>query len=191
MFLIIYEWGTNIVLTFQRFIQAENNLMKKLYIVRHAKSSWGDFTTPDFDRPLNDRGKKDAPEMAKRLLDKKITIDLFISSPAKRAKSTCKAFCKVYDRNKEEIVLIDELYHASVETFNKVVSAIDDQFGSAAVFSHNPGITDFVNSLVKDVTIDNMPTCAIFAVEIEGDSWAAFLSAGKKFLFVDYPKLES
>lgn len=165
--------------------------MKKLYMVRHAKSSWGDFTTPDFDRPLNDRGKKDAPEMAKRLLDKKTVLDVFISSPAKRAKSTCNAFCKVYDRHKEEIVLIDALYHASVETFNRVVSAIDDKFKSAAIFSHNPGITDFVNTLVKDVHIDNMPTCAIFAVEIEGDSWAEFLSSTKKFLFVDYPKLES
>lgn len=165
--------------------------MKKLYMVRHAKSSWGDFTTPDFDRPLNDRGKKDAPEMAKRLLDKGATIDVFISSPAKRAKSTCKAFCKVYDRDKDEIIFVDELYHASVETFNKVVSAIDDKWDAAIIFSHNPGITDFVNTLVNDVSVDNMPTCAIFAVEIEADSWSGFLAAGKKFLFVDYPKLGS
>src|SRR5688572_28064890 len=128
--------------------------MKKLYIVRHAKSSWGDFTTPDFDRPLNDRGKKDAPEMAKRLLDKGAAIDIFISSPAKRAKSTCKAFCKVYDRDKDEIMFVDELYHASVETFNKVLSAIDDKWDAAIIFSHNPGITDFVNTLVNDVSID-------------------------------------
>lgn len=165
--------------------------MKRLYIVRHAKSSWGDFTTPDFDRPLNDRGKTDAPEMAKRLVSKKVSIDVFISSPAKRAKSTCKAFCKVYDRDKDEIVLIEELYHASVETFNKVVSKISDRFDSAAIFSHNPGITDFVNTLVADVHIDNMPTCAVFAVEIQSDKWSDFLMVDKKFLFIDYPKLES
>ncbi len=165
--------------------------MKRLYMVRHAKSCWGDFTTPDFDRPLNDRGKRDAPEMAKRLLDKNAAIDVFISSPAKRAKSTCKEFCKVYNKDKDKIVFIDELYHASVETFNKVVSAIDDRFGSAAVFSHNPGITDFVNSLVNTVQIDNMPTCAIFAVEIETAHWKDLLSANKKILFVDYPKLGS
>ena len=165
--------------------------MKKLYIIRHAKSSWGDFTTPDFDRPLNDRGKRDAPEMARRLLQKKITIDVFISSPAKRAKSTCKAFCKAYERDSDEIICINELYHASVETFNKVASTIDDQFQSAAIFSHNPGITDFVNGLVKDVHIDNMPTCAVFAVGIEATSWKDFLSADKNFLFADYPKLVS
>lgn len=160
-------------------------------MVRHAKSSWDDFTTPDFDRPLNDRGKKDAPEMARRLSDKKIEIDVFISSPAKRAKSTCKAFCKVYNRDKEEIVFVEELYHASVETFNKVASSINDAFESAIIFSHNPGITDFVNTLVKDVTIDNMPTCAIFAVEADTNSWTDFLAAPKKLLFIDYPKLGS
>jgi phosphohistidine phosphatase len=157
-------------------------------MIRHAKSSWGDFTTPDFDRPLNDRGKKDAPEMGRRLFDKKLSIDVFISSPAKRAKTTCKLFCKLYGRDKEEIVFIDELYHATVETFNKLVSRIDDGFESAAIFSHNPGITDFVNTLVADVHIDNMPTCAIFAVEIQAGSWKDFLTVEKKFLFVDYPK---
>lgn len=165
--------------------------MKKLYVVRHAKSSWGDFTTPDFDRPLNDRGKKNAPEMAKRLLDKKTDIDVFISSPAKRAKSTCKAFCKVYDRDDAEIVFINELYHASVETFNKVTVSIDDNFQSAIIFSHNPGITDFVNSLVNNVHIDNMPTCGVFAVEAEAESWADFFDSPKRLLFVDYPKLLS
>lgn len=165
--------------------------MKRLYMVRHAKSSWGDFTTPDFERPLNDRGKKDAPEMAKRLLNKKISIDVFISSPAKRAKSTCEAFCKVFDRVKEDILFIEELYHASADTFNKIINKIDDRFQSAAMFSHNPGITDFVNGLIKDVAIDNMPTCAIFAVEIDSDKWSDFLSVNKRFLFVDYPKLGS
>lgn len=165
--------------------------MKKLYIVRHAKSSWGDFTTPDFDRPLNDRGKKDAPEMAKRLLDKKIEIDIFISSPAKRAKTTCKEFVNVFDRDKDEIVFIDDLYHASVETFNRVVIGINDKFKSAILFSHNPGITDFVNTLTTEVQIDNMPTCAVFAVEIETNNWSEFLKAKKKYLFIDYPKLSS
>lgn len=162
--------------------------MKKLYMVRHAKSSWGDFTIADFDRPLNERGKRDAPEMAQRLYNKKVELDVFISSPAKRAKSTCKAFCKVYKREKDEIVFVDELYHASVDTFNKVVCTIDNQYQSAIIFSHNPGITDFVNSLVENVHIDNMPTCAIFAVEFEGDTWKDFLTTNKKFLFVDYPK---
>ena len=68
--------------------------MKKLYLIRHAKSSWKDITLDDFDRPLNKRGKTDAPFMAQKLKDKNIYPDIIISSPAKRAKSTAKAFKK-------------------------------------------------------------------------------------------------
>ena len=162
--------------------------MKKLYIVRHAKSSWGNFTTPDFDRPLNDRGKRHAPMMAKRLLDSKTQIDVFISSPAKRAKKTCQAFVEVYKRKKDEIVFVDELYHAPVGTFFNTVAAIDDRYDSAAIFSHNPGITDFVNALNSGTTVDNMPTCAVFAVAADCTTWADFEVASKKFLIFDFPK---
>jgi phosphohistidine phosphatase len=162
--------------------------MKKLFIVRHAKSSWGDFTTPDFDRPLNDRGKKDAPMMAKHLLKNKQEIDVFVSSPAKRARKTCQAFVEVYDRKKDEIVFVEQLYHASVETFFKTVDSLDDQHQSAAIFSHNPGITDFVNALHSGTVIDNMPTGAVFAVSMESDSWKDFSTAKKTFLSFDYPK---
>lgn len=162
--------------------------MKTLYLIRHAKSSWGDFSLPDFERPLNERGKKDAPEMAKRLLNKKVIIDAFVSSPAKRAKKTCRLFCAEYEFNEEKIIFIDQLYNASVETFFKVAESLEDKYDRVAVFSHNPGITDFVNRLCKDVMIDEMPTCAIFAVEIATESWKDFRNAEKKFLFFDYPK---
>lgn len=162
--------------------------MKKLFIVRHAKSSWGDFTIPDFDRPLNDRGKRDAPMMAKRLLNKDIEIDLFVSSPAKRAKKTCQAFCEVYKRDKDEILFVEELYHASVETFFKTIASLKNKYDAVAIFSHNPGITDFVNALQTGKLVDNMPTCAVFEVEIEAGSWADFATAKKNFISFDFPK---
>jgi len=165
--------------------------MKNLYIIRHAKSSWGDFSTPDFDRPLNERGKKDAPEMAKRLLNRNVSIDQFVSSPAKRAQKTCKAFCEVFNYPKDKILFIDELYHAPAETFKSVIKGLDNQYNAVAIFSHNPGITDFVNSLVVGVKIDNMPTCAVFAVSAATNSWADFFKGERKFLFIDYPKLTS
>ena len=77
--------------------------MKQLLLIRHAKSDWNDASLSDFDRPLNNRGKTDAPVMAKRLLDKKVKIDLFISSPAKRAKKTASIFAKEYDIKKDKI----------------------------------------------------------------------------------------
>lgn len=162
--------------------------MKTLYIIRHAKSSWGDFTTPDFDRPLNDRGKKDAPVMAGRLRDRDREINIFISSPARRAMKTCKAFCKEYNYDEDKILFKDELYHASVETFYKVISSIDDNHKNAAVFSHNPGITEFINSLATDVQIDNMPTCGIFGISVNSNYWNEFKTAEKKCILFDYPK---
>jgi len=162
--------------------------MRYLYIVRHAKSSWSNISLPDFERPLNDRGKKDAPEMAKRLLKRKIKIDAFVSSPAKRAKKTAKSFCEEYKIPAKKIILDNNLYEASKETFYEVVSNFHDTNKSVALFSHNPGITEFVNSLISDVKIDNMPTCGIFGVEINSGKWKEFMDAQKKFLFFDYPK---
>ena len=162
--------------------------MKSLYIIRHAKSSWGDFTQPDFERPLNERGKRDAPVMAKRLLDAGITIDRFISSPAKRAHKTCKFFCETFGVKEDDIKLVADLYHASSPVFYEVVSAIPDKYNSAAIFSHNPGITDFVNSFELNVKIDNMPTCSIFGVRIAADSWKNFSVSKKEYLFFHFPK---
>lgn len=162
--------------------------MKTVYIIRHAKSSWSDTTMSDFDRPLNERGKKDAPAMAEKLLEKKIKIDAFITSPAKRAKKTCLAFSKIYGADKDDIFLVDELYNAVERRFYEIISGLDDKFKRVAIISHNPGISDFVNSLIPSVKIDNMPTCAVFAVEIDVERWADFNTSTKKFLFFDYPK---
>jgi len=163
-------------------------MMKSLIIVRHAKSSW-DLSTPnDFDRPLNDRGKKDAPAAAKRLVKKNVEIDAFISSPAKRARKTAKHFIKEYNRGKDEIILVAELYQAHAASFYDVIRNLDDSYNNVAIFSHNPGVTDFVNTLTE-VHIDNMPTCGIFAVKCDIDRWADFKDAAKQFWFFDYPKL--
>ena len=160
--------------------------MKTLLIVRHAKSSWNDHTLSDFDRPLNDRGQKDAPEMAERLVKRKVPIDMFVSSPAKRAKKTALAFTKAYGRDKDEIVFVESLYHATENEFFNVISQLPETANSAAVFSHNPGITDFVNRLT-DIRVDNVPTCGVFAVTFDGQ-WQSFKQTPKQFLFFDYPK---
>ncbi len=164
--------------------------MKTLFIIRHAKSSWEIATLNDFDRALNERGKKDAPIMAQRLLDKKITIDSFVSSPAKRAKKTAEFFCTSYKKNKEDIIFISALYHAELKTFFEVVEQLDDDINSVAIFSHNPGITEFANQLVGDARIDNIPTCGIFAVQINITKWKDFTKTKKDLLFFDYPKME-
>jgi phosphohistidine phosphatase len=161
--------------------------MKQLLIIRHAKSSW-DFTSlSDFDRELNDRGHKDAPAMAKRLIDKSIFIDAFISSTAVRAFTTAKYFANAYQLKEKDIKPFNELYHASADTIFDVIAKTGDELQSIAVFTHNPGVTDFVNMLTT-TQIDDMPTCGIFAVKVHCDSWANFKDAKKEFWFFDYPK---
>jgi phosphohistidine phosphatase len=161
--------------------------MKTLLLIRHAKSSWEQPDLSDFDRPLNERGKKDAPEMAKRVKEKGIEIDHLLSSTAKRAKKTAKYFAEEFGFKKEDIKLVEELYGATQSEFLQAVKDIDDKYKTVALFSHNPGITDFASSLTN-VRIDDMPTCAVFALQIETDSWKDFQNAEKNFLFFDYPK---
>lgn len=165
-----------------------SNGEKTLLIIRHAKSSWDIGTQSDFERSLNDRGKRDAPMMAQRIKDRNILIDAFVASPAKRAKKTAEYFIETYDRKKEEIVFIPQLYHATTTVFFDVAQTLDDQFNTVAIFSHNPGITDFVNLLIKNVRLDNMPTCGVFAIKLKDKSWKNFSTAAKEFLFFDYPK---
>lgn len=164
--------------------------MKHLILVRHAKSDWGNPQLDDFDRPLNDRGKKDAPAMAHRLLDKKINIDGFIASPAKRARKTATVFASVYKKDADEIILRDELYMAGTTVFKEVVATADNSFKSIAIFSHNPGITDYANQLTE-TRIDNIPTCGVFCVKADCTSWKDFATAKKEFWFFDYPKAGS
>lgn len=162
--------------------------MKTLLLVRHAKSSWDLATLNDFDRSLNERGKKDAPLMAQRLLDRKIDINIFVSSPAKRAKKTAELFCSIYKKDKEQIIFVPALYHASLNTFFEVVTQLNDDYNCVAIFSHNPVITEFVNQLVENVTIENMPTCGVFAVKTSIIKWKEFSTSKKELLFFDYPK---
>jgi phosphohistidine phosphatase len=160
--------------------------MKSILLVRHAKSSW-DFNVEDFDRPLNHRGETDAPAMAKRLLKRDIKIDAFVSSPAKRAFTTAAFFAEAYDRKKKSIIVVPNLYDAAVEDFYNTITNLDNEFKTIALFSHNPGITAFAKRLGCGA-IDDMPTCAIFAVKADIKKWEDFVSGRKEFWFFDYPK---
>ena len=160
--------------------------MKHLLLVRHAKSDWGNPDLEDFDRPLNSRGKKDAPVMAQRLLDRKIRIDAFISSPAKRAAKTAKYFANAYSLKKKDILFKQELYLAQPEAFMAVISGIIDNVDTVAIFSHNEGITDFANQLTH-TRIDNIPTSGVFGIKIHCNHWYEFKQSEKEFWFFDYP----
>jgi len=161
--------------------------LKQLIIIRHAKSDQSFFGN-DFERPLNERGRSDAPVMAKRLLDKNPKIDALISSPAVRAKQTAESFAKTLKMPATEIIFISALYHAPSNIFYEVVAGLSNDLTSVVLFSHNPGITHFVNSLNTSANIDNMPTCGIFAISADITNWADIDKGKKEFLFFDYPR---
>jgi len=96
-------------------------------------------------------------------------------------------FAEAYGKNKKDILLFPELYHAPEEIFYQVITKLPDNSNTVALFSHNPGITDFINSLTN-TRIDNMPTCGIFAIKTEIKEWRSFRDGEKEFWFFDYPK---
>ena len=162
--------------------------MKILLLIRHAKSSWALSDQKDFDRPLTERGLHDAPEMARRLLERPLSIDAFVSSPAERARQTATLMIREWKKGKAPALsYINSLYLAEPEMIERVVMRLDNGLNSVAIVSHNPGITDFVNRLTS-VRIDHMPTCAVYAVRVHTDNWKEFSKAEKEFLFFDYPK---
>lgn len=161
--------------------------MKTLYLVRHAKSFWGDQSLADFDRPLNKRGKKDAPFMGELLNDKGIVPDLIISSPAKRAKKTSTEIAEKLNYPKRKVIFNDELYDASSKDILHVVKSIDEQNNSAMIFGHNPGLT-LLNNFISNKYIDNIPTCGIVALNFEL-KWSEIDKFSCKQVFFEYPKL--
>ncbi len=126
--------------------------------------------------------------MAHRLVNRAVTIDAFVSSPAKRAKKTAELFASGMGADKKDILFIDQLYHATPPVFFDTIAGMADTVQCMAIFSHNPGITDFVNML-DTIRTDNMPTCAVFAVKADISSWKEFEQAKKEFWFFDYPKI--
>ncbi len=161
--------------------------MKVLYLVRHAKSSWDDETLADIDRPLNKRGKKDAPEMGERLKRQNIQPDLLISSPAKRARATAKKIAKKIEYPKEKIKIEEEIYEGEPDQYLELLKNISDHYPSVMVFGHNPGITEFSNALCG-VQIHNIPTCGIVSIHFEINEWQQIDYNKGKLVFFDYPK---
>jgi phosphohistidine phosphatase len=160
--------------------------MKTIYLVRHAKSSWEDPKLVDFNRPLNTRGKKDAPFMGVQLNNKQIEPDLILASPAKRAKKTAQAIAEKISYPAKNILFKDEFYEASEKTLLDIIKKIDERFDSVMVFAHNPGLTQ-LNNLISNNYIENIPTCGVVALECN-KKWSEIGKNSCKLLFFDYPK---
>jgi phosphohistidine phosphatase len=160
-------------------------VMKKLYLIRHAKSNWKDMTLDDFDRPLNKRGRKDAPFMAQKLKEKDIYPDYLISSPAIRAKSTAKTFKEIF-QFKKKISYIDSIYHAEVHEIEDIIKNLDNRYDTVFLFAHNPTLNEFIEEHLN--IYENIPTCGVVGIGFDCKHWKDVLKSSKEMLLFDYPK---
>ena len=161
--------------------------MKRLYVIRHAKSSWSDPTLGDFERPLNKRGKRDAPSMGARLKKDGAKPDMIVSSPARRAAKTARAIAKALEFPAKKIVEEMTIYEASLHSLVAVVRGLPDDCGEVVLVGHNPGFSDLAGFLASDSSI-YMPTCAVCCVDLEIESWADVSGGLGRVVSYDYPK---
>jgi phosphohistidine phosphatase len=159
--------------------------MKKLVIIRHAKSDWQDTTIDDFDRPLNDRGLKDAPFIGKFLKEKDLEPDLIISSPAKRAITTAEFIAKEVGYEKA-ITPNQYIYEAYVNTLQEIVSFIYDEYDTVFLVGHNPGVSALAYML-SDLK-ESIPTCATVEIDFDCDSWMDVSRENSTLVSYDFPK---
>jgi len=162
--------------------------MKTIYFVRHAKSSWVDASLADHDRPLNKRGQRDAPRMARRLLGIDVAPDGLLSSTALRARQTAAEFADVLNIAPDDQRYEAELYHAWPPVIEQQIRTLPDHWHTVLIFGHNPGYTDLANRLQNDAYIGNLPTCGIIGAASDVESWADFTLAAARRIVYFYPK---
>jgi len=158
--------------------------MKKLMLVRHAKSDWDNPDLTDFERPLNKRGEKDAPVMAERVITKRIIPQYIISSPAERAKTTANIFAKAFKLAQPEYN--KNIYEAGYKILFSIVTDLSDEYDFAALFGHNPGISQLLYYLTDKLY--DMPTCAVAIISFDVTSWQLVSGSTGIVEYYDYPK---
>lgn len=161
--------------------------MRQLTVVRHAKSSWGDAELSDFERPLNERGRRDAPRMAAWTRQAIGVPDRIISSPALRAITTARSFAEILGIDSEQIVIQSRIYEASLSTLMRLLRGFDDRDPHVMLFGHNPGLSELVSSLAR-CPFDELPTCAVVQLEFPQKQWEAVDSDSGELLRYQFPK---
>ena len=160
--------------------------MKKLFLIRHAKSSWKNPLLDDFDRPLNKRGKNDAPLMGSILNQLGVRPDLIIASPAYRAKITAETIAYEVHYDKHDIHYYEDLYEASSENIIDTVKYLEDDKDIVFLVGHNPSLNFFAEEFLG--FDENIPTCAVVEIEFDCDCWQDITTSNAEFISFEYPK---
>jgi phosphohistidine phosphatase len=162
--------------------------MKTLYLMRHAKSSWGFEDLTDEQRPLNGRGREDAPRMGQALAKRNTKLDMLLASTAVRSLTTAALVAKEIDYPHGQIVVRPEIYHANVEELLHVVRELPDEAQSVLLVGHNNTITELANLLLPQPLSEEMPTAGIACLHFQTDSWALVDRANAELYFFDRPR---
>ena len=160
--------------------------MRTLYLIRHAKSSWDDVALADKDRPLNSRGRRDAPKVGERLAKRRAKPDLILSSPATRAVMTAEIIAKKLDYKRSNIVLDDRLYAVSADDLLDVIRQLDDKAERVMLIGHNPELTELAHRLSSKIT--HLPTCAVAEFSFDAKSWTRVGKDKPIRVAFEYPK---
>jgi phosphohistidine phosphatase len=162
--------------------------MKTLYLVRHAKSSWGHPGLTDFDRPLLDTGIKRNRKIIKYLNDKHVTVDLIISSPAVRTLETARLIANGIDYPIENIQPEPVLYEASLRDYQNLIFDTPDEINSLMIVGHNLTIT-YVANFFLGPEIEMLPTSGLVGISFDSAQWREILSVEPELLFIVFPKM--
>ena len=162
--------------------------MKRLTLLRHAKTEPGHSGQDDWDRQLEPRGQKDAPEMARRLRERKLKPDRIITSPAVRALATAHIFARELHLPAARLAQDERLYLASPKTLREVIRELGGTDSHLMIVGHNPGLTEFADRVSAERDIDNMPTCAIYTLEFDLAQWSELEWDSGVNAELDYPK---
>jgi phosphohistidine phosphatase len=143
--------------------------MKTLLVMRHAKSDWESGASSDFDRPLNSRGKNDAPEQGKEIKKRKLIPELIISSPANRALSTAKLASKEFDYN-DEILLDEDFYFGNITDIVEKIKLTSNKINRIMIVGHNPTWSSIVELLSGKYV--EMKTTSVAVINFETSKWS-------------------
>lgn len=158
-----------------------------LTLIRHAKSSWDSSSVSDFDRPLNERGQRDGPEMARRLAERREYPDRFVASSARRARETALVLAQGVSFPEADIHFERSLYLADTARLLTYVQSLPDRAQNVWMVGHNPDLTDLANLLAGPHT-DNLPTCAVFRMAFDVNAWREVQAGTGRLLVYDTPK---
>lgn len=161
--------------------------LRNICLIRHAKSSWTDPLLPDYDRPLNPRGFRDAPFMAQKLVELEVVPDLILTSPANRARTTAGYFREAFGLKKKRFKVVDQLYGAGPQDIIEEIQQVPAEYQSVFVFGHNPTMTSLAN-MFPGVAIDNVPTCGILQAKTMVSDWTSWSPDVSAFVAFYYPK---